>query len=167
MLTDTGIIYMPRNSSCINLINTETGYERTIIDDADELYCINNYIIYKKDGKLYSCLNNGWQKQYLANGLPPVPSQGELICSNISIKVSSDRLNVNQSATVEVYIDSQPATEQQLNKLAFYIKDNTIINFSRNTEGEMTITATERGQSILRVSGGESNIFAAILIIVE
>jgi len=167
MLTDSGIVYMPRNSSNVKLIDTQNGYERTIIENVDELFCLNNYIIYKESGKLYSCLENGWQIRYLANGLPPVQAPGDLICSNITVSASSDTLAPDQSTVLSVLIDSEPATELQLRSLAVYIKDNTVIDLTRNEKGELVVTATEKGQSIVRISGSESNVFAEILITVE
>ena len=163
---DEGILYSPRGTDKVVLRDMITGFEQTVLEDIDEFFVAGGDIIYQKDGRLYAANCNGWQRRLLRYGLPGKMLLSALECSSVTLKCDTDTLHPGQSAMVSVHIDGAPASFQQLMQLSCYIKDNTVLTVSPRNDG-LCIYAAGKGETVLRVSTAQKNVFAELLLRVE
>ena len=161
------ILFTPRGSRSVCSKDKASGLTQTVIDEVDEFYYVFGSIIYRTGGQWYACSPNGWQRRLLTDGLAPSIAQASLSCSSLEFRLYDNVvLSPGQSATLSLIINGQPATSAQLQMLAFYIKDNTVLSCSQSGEAIM-VTAKATGSTILRVASSEKTVFAEVLITVE
>lgn len=161
------ILFTPRGSHSLYSKDKTTGLTKTVIDEVDEFYYVFGNIIYRTGDKWYTCSANGWQRRLLTDGIAPAIEQGSLSCSSLEFRLYDNlMISPGQTATLNLFINGQPATSAQLQMLALYIKDNTVLSCSQSGDVLM-VTGKASGTTILRVASSEKTVFAEVLITVR